>query len=296
MTIHISGALVTQHGAAANNRGENEGNLTTLQKLLWRDEVHTTVSAEAIRWAIRYQWQMKDLAVRRKWNDETEDYDERNNFDAEAFIDDDLMGFMLAEGAKLEGNDAENKKKGKKDAKGTIVKRRGVLEVCRAVSLEPFAGDITFNARAGEKGSTSLYGTEVHATRYQYGFAMTPSRMKNPKRMAPALDAILSLGEVAGNHSRFLYDFSPACAVIRISEDPSPRILYCFDAAPNGGISAKALVRTVKSGDVQPEELFIGGLIADTDDGRSLQDLGVQVVSGVLKAGQAAKAHLEGRS
>jgi len=31
--------------------------LATLQKILWRGEVHTPVSAEAIRWAIRWHWQ-----------------------------------------------------------------------------------------------------------------------------------------------------------------------------------------------------------------------------------------------
>ena len=51
MSKHLFGIVVTPYGAAANNRGENEGNITTLQKLLWKGEVHTTVSAEAIRWA-----------------------------------------------------------------------------------------------------------------------------------------------------------------------------------------------------------------------------------------------------
>lgn len=31
MTWHLHGAIVTSHGTAANNRGDNEGNLTTLQ-------------------------------------------------------------------------------------------------------------------------------------------------------------------------------------------------------------------------------------------------------------------------
>lgn len=57
MSLHIFGAIVTGHGCAANNRGETEGNITTLQKLLWKGQVHTTVSAEAIRWALRYYWQ-----------------------------------------------------------------------------------------------------------------------------------------------------------------------------------------------------------------------------------------------
>ena len=43
MSKHLFGLVITPHGAAANNRGENEGNITTLQKLLWNGEAHTTV-------------------------------------------------------------------------------------------------------------------------------------------------------------------------------------------------------------------------------------------------------------
>ena len=48
MSKHLFGLCVTSLGTAANNRGDTEGNITTLQKLLWNGEVHTTVSAEAL--------------------------------------------------------------------------------------------------------------------------------------------------------------------------------------------------------------------------------------------------------
>ena len=41
MSLHVFGLIVTPYGTAANNRGENEGNMTTLQKILWQGEVHT---------------------------------------------------------------------------------------------------------------------------------------------------------------------------------------------------------------------------------------------------------------
>ena len=96
------------------------------------------------------------------WLDEKEDHkweDEKwvgwASETGKTYIDDDLLGYMKAEGGKAEGE------------KGGATKRRGVLEIARAVSTTPYAGDITFNAKSGEKGRTSLYGTEVHATRYQ---------------------------------------------------------------------------------------------------------------------------------
>lgn len=264
MSLHIFGNILTGYGCAANNRGETEGNITTLQKLLWKGNVHTTVSSEAIRWALRYFWQTNDIEVNRRWDDEKDDHvwkDERwtgwSDDKGETYIDDDLLGYMKAEGGKAEGE------------KGSTSKRRGVFEISRAISTTPYAGDISFNARSGVKDRTSLYGTEIHATRYQYGFSLTPERLREKKRCLNAMDGISRLGEVAGNHSRFLYDFSPESIVLRISEDPAPRILYCFQEQDNN-ITVHDLVRKVGAGDILKEELYIGGLAADLPEIKAL--------------------------
>ena len=257
MSLHLFGSVVTYPGIAANNRGETEGNITTLQKLLWKGEIHTTVSAEAIRWAIRYYWQQEGIEVNRTWIDEKEDHEWKDaswkgwaSSDGKTYIDDDVLGYMHAEGGKTEG------------AKGRADKRRGVLELARAISLTPFAGDITFNAKSGEKSRTSLYGTECHATRYQYGFAMTPERLREKARTINAIEAIVNLGEVAGNHSRFLFDFSPESIILRVTEDPAPRILYCFHEDEDGIAKAEELVQRVKNQDVRASELYIGGAVS----------------------------------
>src|SRR5207253_2541209 len=99
------------------------------------------------------------------------------------FIDDDILGFMTAEAAKEEGE------------AGTANVRRAVLEVTRAVSLTPWSGDVTFNAAspgatpsAQKKGSNPVpYGAEFHATRYQFGFALTPERLRDKTRAATAV-------------------------------------------------------------------------------------------------------------
>lgn len=288
MALHIFGAVVTAPGIAANNRGENEGNITTLQKVLWNDQVHTTVSSEAIRWAIRYYWQNTGLKVNRKWNDEKEDHEWRDEKFEEwskekgvTYIDDDMLGYMKAEGAKKEGE------------KGHTDKRRGVLEVARAISTTPFVGDITFNAKSGEKDRTSLYGAEVHATRYQFGFALTPDRLRDKANAKHALDAIANLGEVAGNHSRFLFDFSPESTVLRVTDDPAPRLLYCFEQQADGSISASELVRKVKAVDILGSELFIGGPLASNDEIKSLD--GVHLEDGIKASFTACKAAMADR-
>lgn len=293
MSFHLFGNILTGYGTAANNRGENEGNITTLQKILWKGEVHTTVSAEAIRWALRYYWQTcgDGYEVNRRWDDDANDnFWQNENFDDIAFIDDDVLGFMRAEGAKVEASDEAPKAKGKKAAapKGTTTAKRGVLEVTRAVSMTPFSGDLTFNSLSGKKGRTSLYGTEVHATCYQYGFALTPERLKDKSRIVAVLDGLSSLGEVAGNHSRFLYDFSPESLVLRWTHDFSPRILYCFEE--NGGeVSIGELIRKVRNQDIAPEELWIAGAVTASEDVKGLAELGVKVFPGVKLAVQSLK-------
>ena len=102
MALHVFGAVVTHNGIAANNRGENEGNITTLQKIMWNDQVHTTVSAEAIRWAMRYYWQTSGIPVNRKWIDAKEEFEWQDpnwqgwsSKEGETFIDDDMLGYMM---------------------------------------------------------------------------------------------------------------------------------------------------------------------------------------------------------
>lgn len=342
MSKHLFGLIATPYGTAANNRGENEGNITTLQKVLWKGEVHTTVSAEAIRWALRYFWEKNGLAVNRQWNEEKYDHQWRDQTwapwtskDEEVrkqptFIDDDVMGFMLAEAAKTDGSDLVDELKKEKKAtddefkklskdeqksdqgkalkqkikeldeklkvmtEGTCDKRRGALEVTRAISLSPFAGDITFNAKSGTKTNTSLYGTEVHATRFQYGIALTPESLREPARVLNVIDGIISLREVGGNHSRFLFDFSPDSVVFRWTDDFAPRILYGFEMNTDSSISFAAVLQKVKDGDIDPTELFIGGSIVHslTDDEKNLLE-GATISnggrSGVKAAAEALK-------
>jgi CRISPR-associated protein Cst2 len=264
MSLHVFANFVTPFGTAANNRAETEGNITTLQKILWQGETHSTVSAEAIRFALRRRLSMNGEPTNRSWNEDSrtnewQDWTFKGWRDdgGQTFIDDDLLGYMTAEAAREEGE------------AGSANVRRAVLEVTRAVSLTPWAGDVTFNAAspgatpsAQKKGSNPVpYGTELHATRYQYGIALTPARLRDKSRAAKAIEALCNLGTVAGNHGRFLFDFSPDAVVFRITDDPAPRFLYCFDTADDGKtVVAPRLQARIKAGDIKPEELVVAGV------------------------------------
>ncbi|MBN2130110.1 MAG: type I-B CRISPR-associated protein Cas7/Cst2/DevR [Sedimentisphaerales bacterium] len=299
MSLHVFANIVTPYGTAANNRAENEGNITTLQKLVWYGQPHSTVSAEAIRFALRRLLaEAEDRGTNRRWNEvgrvnEWQDaaFEGWATSNAETFIDDDLLGFMTAEASREEGE------------AGSANVRRAVLEVTRAVSLTPWAGDVTFNAAspgatpsAQRRGSNPVpYGTEVHATRYQYGLAMTPARLRDQSRAATAIRAISELRTVAGNHGRFLFDFSPDAIVVRITDDPAPRILYCFGTSDDGRtVDARALLQRIEAGDVLAEELIIGVAEPASALAKELQEIGV-TVSGVKAAVAEACGRIDTR-
>jgi CRISPR-associated protein Cst2 len=283
MSLHVFACFVTPYGTAANNRADNEGgNITTLQKLVWQGQTHSTVSAEAIRFALRRLLASgKGNGTNRRWDEAA-----RNNVwqdpgfrgwasaRGQTYIDDDLLGYMTAEAAKEEGE------------AGTVSARRAVLEVTRAVSLTPWPGDVTFNAAspgatqsAQKRGINPVpYGTEVHATRYQYGVALTPERLRDRGRATEALESLCGLGTVAGNHGRFLFDFSPDSAVFRVTDDPAPRFLYCFETPDDGRtVDARPLLERVRDGDIKGEELVVGGTFARTPTAQELKGLGAFV-------------------
>ena len=425
MSKHLFGIVLTPHGIAANNRGETEGNITTLQKILWRGEQHTTVSAEAIRWAIRWFWQQKlvdsGAVLNRTWKEVGEkphndwkqpDFSGWLNENGERYMDDDVLGFMSAEAAKAEGNtfektialeeesgreilfdvrpdpdadetetpprkflykladkspveaegdtlrlrfyavgpeEADKKKQGQKglldsaektvrglfekedsalemseedrhgwngalkgtgrktalrkrldefvNPKGTTVLRRARLEVTRVVSLAPYEGDMTFNAASvGATPSASRtggdpvpYGTEVHATRYQFGFALTPESLNDSTHAQHVVDAIVALGNVGGNHARFLFDFSPETVVFRWTDDFAPRMLYGFGLDDDGKPNVAAVIDRVKAGDITPKELVVGGGLSE-ESTQALKNAGVgNVFPGVRKAAEKVK-------
>ncbi|MBA3699427.1 MAG: type I-B CRISPR-associated protein Cas7/Cst2/DevR [Planctomycetes bacterium] len=299
MTIHCFANFLTHYGTAANNRGENQGNSTTLQKLLWDGRTHTTVSAEAIRFALRRRLEEAQAgSCNRRWIDDADELRKMKSTkpindwrDGEfsawttgkgtIFADDDLLGFMKADAANKEGED------------GKAVIRRAVLELTRAVSLTPWAGDCTFNAASpgatpsaakGKGINPAPYAAEIHATRYQYGLAMTPARLRDPKRAALAIEQLCALGEVAGNHARFLYDFSPESAVFRITNDPAPRLLYCF-AEVDGAVSFPALLATVQAQDIKADELVIAGaIVANLDPAAKAVLTGATLLPGIRAA------------
>jgi CRISPR-associated protein Cst2 len=314
MTTHyLYATILTGEAVAANNRGDNLGNTTTLQKVFHQDDVHTSISAEAIRFALRYRFQLAGLRVNRHYDGERLSYeDEKRTYWGSSqqpftpFIDDDLMGFMDAAAARAERDEEEaepgstaksGKKKGKKK-KGTITKRTSPLAVGRAVSLRPYRGELSFNCVSGvkEKGKLSLYNAEMHTTEYQYSIALNLNDVRDKQNIGHLIDALIDPPPVAGNHARFYYDFSPASIVFRVTSAHASRIQNCFEHDEERRTYTVArLIQRVESGDIPAKELVIGGGLSHTNEGKKLKGLGVTVLAGVCKAADEVKQRIAQR-
>ena len=312
-THYLYGTVLTSEAVAANNRGDNIGNTTTLQKVFHQDDLHTSVSAEAIRFALRYRFQLEGLSVNRTYDPEAGklDYDDEKrknwNPNGDVFVDDDLMGFMDAAAAQQEREEEEIEavegqepkpalaKSPKKKTKGTTTKRPSPLAVGRAVSLRPYRGEISFNAVSGEKakGKLSLYSAEMHTTEYQYSFGLNLGDVIDKRNIGYVIDAILDPPQVAGNHARFAYDFSPASIVLRVTNAHSSKIQNCFEHDEDSrGFTIERLINRVKSGDITGDELIVGGDVASTGEANELKTLGATVLQGVKAAAKEARQRI----
>ncbi|MEP7338535.1 MAG: DevR family CRISPR-associated autoregulator [Acidobacteriota bacterium] len=313
-TNYLYGTILTSEAVAANNRGDNIGNTTTLQKVFHQDDLHTSVSAESIRFAIRYRFQLEGMKVNREYDSgvgKLNYEDEKRtywNSGGEVFIDDDLMGFMDAAAAKKETEEeaaeaadsateqtVPAKGAKKQRAKGTTTKRTSPLAIGRAVSLRPYRGELSFNAVSGEKvkGKLSLYNAEMHTTEYQYSFGLNLNEVIQKENIGHVVDAIVDPPAVAGNHSRFAYDFSPSSIVLRVTNAHSSKIQNCFEHDEESrSYTVERLIQRIEGKDIPASELIVGGQLTMTDEGKKLASLGVTVVAGVKAAATEARKRI----
>jgi CRISPR-associated protein Cst2 len=226
-------------------------------------------------------------------------YREKEVYDPDRYADDDIFGFMNAQAAKAADGESDEESPAagskKKKAKGTITKRRAPLAVARAVSLEPYQGELSFGSAGKEKDSTNLFSAEIHTTRYQYAFALCLAELRKKERAALVLDGIVDPPHVAGSHSRFLFDFSPEVIALSISDRHSHGFLHPFDRTKAGYTIARLIAR-VASGDLAARELIVGGLEPEKDEGLQLKGPGVEVHACVCKAVESARKKIGGAS
>lgn len=81
--------------------------------------------------------------------------------------------------------------------------------------------------------------------------------------------------------------------MFRITSDPAPRFLYCFDTDDGGkSVTAGALVQRIKAGDIGAHELIVGVGDLDSPLAKQLAKVGVET-KGVKSARDAAVAKIK---
>lgn len=246
---YLFGNLLTHYAPASLNRGEHDGNEQLIQQILWQDEPHTTISPFSVRWNVRYQFQEQGEPVYEKWDKvQRIRIPQGNAHNPNNYIDDDVMGFMVAEAAK-------------KNQKNTSKARQGALGTNRAISLTPYNGTTFKYYNSREKDNLSVHSTNFHNTCYQYCFALDSQHLENQSRILNVIDAFIYLGQVGGHYNESLFDFSPESLIFRWTKDNCPRFLYCFEQDENKQVIAPKLIEKVESEDIEAEELWIGGEI-----------------------------------
>ena len=272
---YLFGTLLTHYGSASLNHGKTKGNTSPLQKVKWHNKFHSVVSSDTIRWSLRFYWQQNGYPVNRNWyGDEFKNEWIDQNYNPERFIDDDVLGFLNPKGAikeiteKINNNNSEANTEANQRTRIAYPQRLGALGVNRAFSLTPFDGSVTFNSTSGKKDNTSLHFIQFHNTRYQYVFALDCNHLKDKTRIFDVLDGLMSIRQVGGHNNVFCYDFSPESFILRWTKDPSPDMFYCFEQLETQpgvygepSISSR-LNESVANGDIDPDELWIGGEIA----------------------------------
>lgn len=251
--LNLFATFLTEYGPASNYRGETEGNLSPLQVIKWKNNIHSIVSSESIRYGIRETLAKlygQEEISREKDNDEDKKGNNpvapafkyhKDSPNSSKFIDDFFFGYVVA-----------TKTKQKK----SVAPLRNNI----AISTTPFNDETIFHQAPGgrevdgEAGGAGLVLNQVHCTSYQYPFCLQVSdayskiqELKSNKVVCPTaedsqnledkfwrwldmlLTAILQNSCVSGAQTRHLFDYSPVSAVWRLTSSLAPQFpLYCF--------------------------------------------------------------------
>lgn len=263
---NLFATILTNAAPSGNYRGESEENRTILQKITLGDQLHTVISPEAMRNALREIIAQRLGADswgksinRRRLHEEGQLAVEFSDYpNADKFADDYLFGYMVAQ-----EKDCKEMAKKKLPAK-----RDSVLRMNLAVSVDPYRFDATFHQspmNAGDSkwknsGGSALLHREVAWTAYQYPIALAGADFNSVQQKGwgrHLLTSIAELSNVAGGHARAYYEMSPHSIVLRLT----PSLVGGFNTYGFQADGSWNELSRLNSGDLPPSEFWIGGAI-----------------------------------
>lgn len=270
---------LTHIAPSANYRGESLENRSVMQKITIGRHEYPVISPEAIRNAIREILSQYGLPCNRKrLNDEEQLAVRFEDFpDADQYVDDFFMGWLVAAGKKERKAYLDQMEQNGRDKSKFQFRRDSVLRMNMAVALEPFRHATIFTQSPQHiespwknADSSQLLHRETAVTAFQYPFALNLDDCSNKRDWTKKLlKAIGELNGVAGNHARSYYEMAPASIVVRLtSQLVAGYNTYGFDIEKVGigGIGVgihrfHEVVEGIKNKDFQGSEFYLGGKI-----------------------------------
>jgi CRISPR-associated protein Cst2 len=275
--------ILTYDAPSANYRGDSIENRAVLQKISKGRFEYPIISSEALRNALREVFAHMRLPCNRvRLHDEEQlairfqDYP-----DADRFIDDFFMGWMIAVTRTDRKKILRELEAAGRNPEQFTYKRDSVLRMNMAVGLAPYRynsvftqspQDLTPKEIKGYKSSerSNLIIREISCTSFQYPFALNLKECSIKQEWTKKLlEAIGQLNNVGGNHARSYFEMAPASLVLRLT----PRLVagydtYGFSVNEQGEHNFPEVVEGILQEDYPGEEFWLAGkLVKDMDDG-----------------------------
>lgn len=265
--MNVFGIALTNEAPSSNNRGENQENYLPLQHITIGDKIHSVVTSVSIRNRLRDVLALNFIMNRSRHQlpDNPQPCVKYSGLiNPNKFLDDAIFGYVVAEKKKSESKSKASKEEDNaprlREPDAPIIKK-SLLLVNHAVSLYETPHDTLLqqyprqerdwveskksksakkkaDTENEDEGTPQAHGAvegglltvEVHYTSYQFPFGLERvETWNNDDWIKGVLNAIGQLGQVAGNHSRTFFDFSPKSLVVRITDAPAPQFnLYGF--------------------------------------------------------------------
>jgi CRISPR-associated protein Cst2 len=260
--MYLTILIISSSILAANNRGENVGNMQTLQRIRTPRGERTVLSGYSIKYAIRLAMQQLGARMWRRVDTDRVLIDDSlagfiygdnhstglTNAEPETPFgyDDGAFGFMRADKEKGEDDtDTDVKKaKGKKE-KAKTLKIVGAVEVSPAISTTLYNQNPAFIRGLKADGHLAPFSVERHYTRYQYTITVNvPDAKKKGFDFPRFLEALRSL-PVGGSHASNASEITPEILVYRFHKAPGRGGLYLgvnMDMAPDAPVDVAPLV------------------------------------------------------
>ncbi|MFM8275014.1 MAG: type I-B CRISPR-associated protein Cas7/Cst2/DevR [Gemmata sp.] len=239
--MNLFATVLTKKQPSANYRGESELNRTVIQKVTDGRFDYPIFSPESMRNALREVLRGYGLpSNRERLNDEEQLAVRFSDYpDPDKYVDDFFFGYLVAASGKDRKRILDELKKERANkGEGFTFKRDSILRMNLAKALEPYRHNAVFTQSplaAGESKyqnatTSALLHRETAVSAFQYPFALNIEDCK-PKAAwtRKLLKAIGELNDVAGNHARSYFEFSPESIIVRLTSSlVAGYQTYCF--------------------------------------------------------------------